>query len=473
VLLGFLVLLVAAVYGIVERLAGPRLGALAALVTATSPGVVLFSREYVFALPAAALLACAVYALIRSEGLRRTRWAVLTGVALGLMVLTRTVTVAFVPGVALAAVVALVARGPEGRRRAVANLALAALAMVAVAATWYWRNLQPVTDYLTSVGYGRGSGAYGEQHPLLSWSRWTTVAEHLGRESLHLWLFAALTVGAVGAAFLAVRRVLPSEHRRATAAALARSDSLTVAIVLAAGYAALSSSRNPGYGFTVPLVALLVTLALLWARELPALRLPLAALLVAVAVFNVASHSGVSSALAEPRTVSVPAIGDMPATDGQPLAVGYVRRQLAGPATEFAPPDKEWLPFDRRLARFFLDYADSKGRVPVVAFASRNRLVNTNSVGLAARLWWGREIAFAQLDAAGGGDRMDAYARYLSDPAHGLPNMLVTADVARGDFEPLVTQARAEAAARSLGFSRVATMTQPDGRLLHVWWLER
>ena len=473
VLLGFLILLVAAVYGIVKRLAGPRLGALAALVTATSPGVLMFSREYVFALPAAALLAGAVYALMRSDGLRHTRWALLTGVALGLMVLTRTVTVAFVPGVAFAAVVALLTRGPEGRVRAVANLVLAALAMAAVAATWYWRNLQPVSDYLTSFGYGRQSGVYGEEHPLLSWSRWTTVAEHMGQESLHLWLFAALAVGAAGAAFLAVRRILRSEERRTAAAALARSDALTVAIVLAAGYAALSSSRNAGYGFTVPLVALLVALALLSVRELPALRLPAAVLLGAVAAFNVVSQSGVSSAVAEPRSASVPAIGSMPATDGRPLAVGYVRVQVPGPATEFTPQDEEWLPFDRRLARFFLDYAGSKDQAPVVAFASRNRLVNTNSVGLAGRLWWGTQIAFTQLDASVDGDRPDAYARYLSDPAHGLPNMLVTADVARGDFAPLVTQARAEAAARSLGFGVVATMTQPDGRGLRVWWRDR
>jgi 4-amino-4-deoxy-L-arabinose transferase-like glycosyltransferase len=99
VLIGFLVLLIFAVYGIGERLAGPRLGALAALVVGTSEGAFLFTREYIFALPAAALLACAVFAVLRSDGMRRRRWALAAGAALGLMLQARTMAVAIVPGV--------------------------------------------------------------------------------------------------------------------------------------------------------------------------------------------------------------------------------------------------------------------------------------------------------------------------------------------------------------------------------------
>src|ERR1044072_3528236 len=75
VLTAFLVVLTMAIYGIGAQLAGPRLGAFAALVTATMPGAFAFSREYVYALPTAALLACAIYALIRSDGLRLRRGA--------------------------------------------------------------------------------------------------------------------------------------------------------------------------------------------------------------------------------------------------------------------------------------------------------------------------------------------------------------------------------------------------------------
>ena len=38
-----------------------------------------------------------------------------------------------------------------------------------------------------------------------------------------------------------------------------------------------------------------------------------------------------------------------------------------------------------------------------------------------------------------------------------------------GDFPPLVTQAKAEAAARRVGFHRVWATTLPDGRRLRLW----
>ena len=171
VLIGFFVLLAFAAYGIGERLAGPRLGALAALAVATSEGALLFSREYVFALPTAALLSCAVYALLRSERMRVRRWAIACGVALGLMVLARTMAVAFVPGVFAAALVAMLAIERTDLRQRFLNLALTAVVAVLVAGTWYFNNLKPVWEYLTDFGYGSESAYFGAEHAVVSWAR--------------------------------------------------------------------------------------------------------------------------------------------------------------------------------------------------------------------------------------------------------------------------------------------------------------
>ena len=179
VLSGFLVLLALAAYGIGERLAGPRLGALAAIVTPTAPGAFLFSREFVFAMPAAALLAVAVYFLLRSDGLRARRWAIACGAALGLMLLARTMTIAFVPGVLVAGVVAMVARAEGDLGRRLLNLGLLALTGAAVAATWYAQNMDSVLDYLTSYGYGEQSSNFGSGDTVLSWERLRSpFAEH-------------------------------------------------------------------------------------------------------------------------------------------------------------------------------------------------------------------------------------------------------------------------------------------------------
>jgi hypothetical protein len=92
---------------------------------------------------------------------------------------------------------------------------------------------------------------------------------------------------------------------------------------------------------------------------------------------------------------------------------------------------------------------------------------------LAALLWFGQGIPMAQLTVDHGGDRTSAYARFLSDPKYGQPNFLVTSSTAAGDYTPQVTQARAEAAARELGFRAVWKTKLPDGRTFRLWWLKR
>jgi hypothetical protein len=78
----------------------------------------------------------------------------------------------------------------------------------------------------------------------------------------------------------------------------------------------------------------------------------------------------------------------------------------------------------------------------------------------------------AQLSTADG-DTVAAYRRFLSDPLHGQPNVLATSDGERNDFAPFVTQSRAVAAARSLGFRQFATVRQPNGEVVRLWWLTR
>ncbi len=305
-LIGFLVLLAFAIYGIAERLVGPRLGALAALVVATSPGAFAFTREFIFALPTAALLACAVYALLRSEGLRRRRWAIASGTALGLMLLTRTMAVAFVPGVLVAAVVSLLAQERERTElaRRFLNLGLLVLTGGAVAATWYLRNLKPVFDYLTGFGYGAQSSNIGVEHSLISWARWRSVAERMTVDDLLVPLAALVFIGLVAVAATAIRRVLNSDDRRSALAALARTDALSVAIIFTAGYVALTSSRNGGEGFTFPLTVLLPPLAILALCRFRSAVAPAVALLAIIAALNVAATSDIWDGLARTRLVA-------------------------------------------------------------------------------------------------------------------------------------------------------------------------
>jgi hypothetical protein len=474
VLIGFMVLLTLATYGIGQRLAGPRLGALAALVVATAPGTFLFVREYVFALPVAALLSSAVYALLRSDGLRSWRWAVACGAALGLMLLARTMTVAFVPVVLVVAVLAVLVRGSRaqpgtGRLGArFRNLGLLLLAGFAVAGPWYIHNLDPVFEYLTNYGYGAQSAYYGPNHALVSWFRWREVASRMTATDLLVPLAALVLTGLIAVAVLAVRRILAAEDRRAAVLGLLGSDAFSVALVFAGCYAALTSSRNGGEGFTFPVAMLLPPLAVIALKRARAsvVAPALAALGLIVAV-NVTASTTLWASLARVREVSVPGFGSLPWIDGTPQAVSAIRAQIPGPATRFVDRDRGWQEANDELASLVFQLSDEGIHQPV-AFASRNRALNTSTLLLAGMLDQRTSIWLLQLNPEPS-DTIATYTHQLSSPEFGLPGILVTMSNNTGDFPPTVNQRYAEAAARRVGFQQIRTMTLPDGRQLHVW----
>ena len=468
VLIGFLVLLALATYGIAERLSNPRLGALAALVVASSPAAITFTREFIFALPAAALLSCSVYALIRSEGLRRRGWSVAVGVALGLMLLTRTMTVVFVPGVLLAALLAFMIRGRSARLRGLLNLGLLIAAGALVAAPWYARNLSAVIDYLTGFGYGSQSSQYGEEHALVSWEHWSQVAKTMMKTDLLVPLAAMVFLGLLVVLGRAIGRLWGATGKRDALATLVRSDATSVAIVLGAGYAGLSSSQNIGDGFTVPLTVLAIPLAVVALKPLKSAVVPIAALLALIGVTNLAVTSNLSDTLAKARGVYVPAFGQMPWVSGVPNAVSGVRQQMPGPPARFTGPDKGWPKTDTALADIIVRHSSPSGEPPVVAFASRSWILNTNTVQLASVLKYRRTLPLTQL-VADYGDTVAEYKQQLSSPDLGLPSMLVTMSSNAHDFEPHVTQSYAETAARQLDFRLTQTLSLPNGRVLRVW----
>jgi hypothetical protein len=79
-------------------------------------------------------------------------------------------------------------------------------------------------------------------------------------------------------------------------------------------------------------------------------------------------------------------------------------------------------------------------------------------------------IDVGDLDPAVSGDSVAAYRAQLSDK---LPNFVITTDRSPWEFPGYATQAFAEDAARSLGFTKVAGFRLPDGLETRIWWLDR
>ncbi|MGZ4356688.1 MAG: ArnT family glycosyltransferase, partial [Gaiellaceae bacterium] len=129
----FFALLVVATYLLARELVQPWWAVLAATVAASIPAVTDYTRLYHFAMPAALWVTVALWALIRSDGFDRRRYSLAFGAALGVMVLTRTMTLSYLPGFAIAALVQVL-QGHRTTQRAL-NAALATAAALVVAAT--------------------------------------------------------------------------------------------------------------------------------------------------------------------------------------------------------------------------------------------------------------------------------------------------------------------------------------------------
>lgn len=466
--LGFLVLLGLATYGIARELAGRWWGVLAAVAVLALPGTLDFSRVFVFALPATAVLAAAVYALLKSRALINTQWAIVFGALLGLSVLTRTVMIALVPGPLVAAVL-LIAAQTDRRGRRVRNLTIGIAAGCAVAAIWLVNSWSVVVDYLTSAGYGAQAQEFAGGQSVL----------HITLDQ-YTYLPAALVLGAalVAAAGRVVARLRGAGGLVPRLRIVARSTAFVLFVILAEGWAALESSQNAGFGFELPLLPPIVCLAV-WSMarvQRARVRHALVAALLTVSTVNVVSKADVWRGASGQSRAALPLLGNVAIANG----VSAQEHILENSGTEFGPPTRRWpvalrgwQDLQLRTATDLISIARAHHRRPVAFLASRDPLFNTNSLGFALRLFLGTAIPLGQLDPSRPGDSVAAYRAQLADPDRGLPNLLVLAAPGPGEYRPAINQAYAERAARELGFRVERTFALPDGRPAKIMWTDR
>jgi 4-amino-4-deoxy-L-arabinose transferase-like glycosyltransferase len=466
----FFALLVVATYGVAHRLVDPWWAVLAALAVATAPMVSDYTRIFHFSVPAAAMFTSALWALLKSDGLSRRGWSIGCGLLLGLMVLSRSMTIAFLPGFAVAAVLPL-ALSPMDRRRRVIDFALLCVCGGALAALWYGPNLYSVGDYLLNFGYGAESSAYGAAHSPLSIGYWTREAGGLVDE-IYLPLGSALAACLVAAA---VSFVLRADRKRPSSgelkAWLAGSTALTLVVVIE-GYVALTSSRNQGTAFALPWLPALVVIvvaAVASIRQRP-LRLLLAGALGMVALFDVTMKSGLVPEVASPATADLPVLGQTTIADGRGIVEAEVEDsgyRTNGPTEPMPELQREWLPFAGRLARWSFAYAERHGREPSLASGFDDPILSNTRIALGSELALSRPLTTLFLKPFPHGDSAASYRSQLEE-SHS--NLLITGERGPGTPGIRLTRPRVEAGARSLGFEPVRHFTLPDGRTLTMWW---
>lgn len=468
-LLFFAILLLAS-YGIGRRLLDQRAGLLTAVVVATLPGVTDFVRTYHLVIPSTAMYALATYALLASQRLRRRAWAVGWGVALGLTLLSRTMMIAFVPALIAAAGWMLIVDRADVRR--IANLGLGLLAFAGTSLLWYATSWRLIFDYLLRAGYGDESASYGPGLSRFSTEYWTHELTGAINSSLYLplagTLLVALPLAAAGAVAGRSRRSRRPGAISEWACRAVRSDAVVPAFVVFEGYLALTSTRNAGTGFVVPLLPCLIALGVVAGLSVPWrwARFTFVTALSLVAAFNVVMKADVVAVASEVRTLELPVFGPATLTNGQ----GYLHQHLAnaagyqlGPPTRWLPErDKAWLELYEEVDTYVDGLPGAGARVRLAAVEP---LLNASALRLFAYRGGNSGADLGHVDTKGR-DTISAYRRFLGVE---LPDLLLTTSRDGAQFGAPITQRLVEAAATSLGFELVKRFPIPDGRELRVW----
>jgi hypothetical protein len=431
----------------------------------TTPLLLDYSRSFLFAAPAAAVTTAAVTCLICSDGMRRTAWSLGFGLCIGLMPLTRTMTIAFVPPLVVVAVLQAALPADRGRRlvRAAAAFAVGG----AVAATWLAPNGAAVLDYLRGYGYGVHSAEYGAAGV----SPWRAFAERLLND-VRLPHAAFLFAGLVAAAIMVAWRAWTRGLRR-TITSIVASPLLPPVALTIGGWAALSSSSTTGTGFDLPLVPSMVliatwglTRATRWMRYRPrATVLGLAVAMAAIPGFVPSADLALGGGA---TTTTLPVLGEVAVTDGRGLMLRYEASGLGDPSRT-----RPWSTSDERrwvnLTAVILQDILEQPVAPRAMFAFRHSLLNINTVSLGALETPPPGLTFGQIDPTSVGSSEAAYQAWLTTGIAHSTCVLLTAGGLVDEITPVVDEGAMERAATNTGFVVSGQEPLPDGRTVTLW----
>lgn len=243
--------------GITRRISGNMAAVLAGALVLCMPAIIVSSRSFQNSLGVAAFLSLAVWALIASDRCQRLATMLAFGAATGAMLLCRTMSVGFVPALAVACLIVM-----AWNARAFLNVALSALAAVVVAGPWWYRQWDYITGYLTENAYGDRAEYWGAT------SIAGRLASHVSNLARNYSLAFPLVMIVLTISILSLVSWYRVEGTVRSWPVWSR-DLAAIWVVALGGYIALMSTSNLGFWFSTPLDVMLIVALIGVAARLP------------------------------------------------------------------------------------------------------------------------------------------------------------------------------------------------------------
>ncbi|WP_288830424.1 glycosyltransferase family 39 protein [uncultured Paraburkholderia sp.] len=450
---------------VLRRLSLPH-AFLACILLVSMPDFVMFSRSFQFVTATTFFFFASFGCFVLSDGFRRSSYSALVGAALGCMILSRTMALAFLPAFALSFLVYLyLTRGFS--RETMKNIVLSIVVFLLVAVPWYLRNFEIVFGYLFSFGYGAHAAEYGQSRGIFTLAnlylriRWIFVQMHLPH--------FALIVPAFVAAFLHLVFQKTKD----------RDDILIISgVVLCLGcFFVLSTSQNMGTGFDSPIYTVMIYCVAAWLSRIGSRWFQVVYFTLSVALFSVAAyaHNDAHRCEAMPK----------------PLAHRFGEGDWASPWINCGSILESWLqkngypPEDlpdsirtrngaiawRDVSKVVADYlsvADvNKGPVLLL---SRHMILNVNTIGLELVKKFGYNLPMVQIDPGMLKPGLEAYASWLAQPPQDAACIALILNRQNGEFYPRADLDTLNAALKSSGFEQVKDFATPrPDQHLEAW----
>ena len=452
---------------------------LASALVASCPLLTIFARSFHFSIPATALFTLALVCMLRSRNFASPLWASLFGICMGLLPLTRTMTIAFLPGLVMGAAVHTVSQRQALWPRVGIFIWSQFLAII-TASVWLVGSASLVFGYLFNFGYGQQAAEYGVKQSLLSLKVWQDVLETF-LVNIYLPHALLLLAGLFAVCYLSIRAL--SRHGiMVSVNEFARSSVLPLLIILAEAILALASSQNRGSAFIAPILPLAIVLSV-WAvdscfndRVTRSSSAFLAGVICVTATVPLADLKWNS---AEPRIVQLPGLGmSTIMTSGKGTIQKY---ELNGIYTDIHPKldhtnstgaltpmqRRDWMRLINQSSQALrANPAAVKGGV---AFGFRHHFLNPNTIRLAS-LENGVDLyklfMIAPMETE---ESVVGYARWLEKKDAAGACLLLTLSGEQGEFKPIVPDRLMYQAAKMAGFMPTQNWLAPTGQKLQLW----
>lgn len=470
-----------AITGIARRVVHPALAVVAAILYCGIGWSITGTQSFWYGLGAAAASLGALWALASSDR-GRNRWLIGYSVGIGAMLMARTMTLGYLPALALAG--AIVA-GWDQRR--MLRVGVAWLGGLAIAAPMYLVNREAIFGYLFSYGYGKRSGLFGEGGPAQrAWARTDKVLESVRFvvrpvvNSPITWVMVAI---ALVLATVTIRRRAPRsaggrrlgalpQHvrqrvRNIGAGRIVSTDpGRTVAMLgvfLVASIAALSSTTNAGVWFEQPIIAVVPILGAFIVSKFPT---PLRQWTAGVSVYAVAVQLAVGWWLISP-TDAIDDYGVVPdifAAHYEYGAEQYDPRFGPDHRDEYRAAAAEWWSLTNDVYQSVTRLQGGTERFYSVNVSGNFFLFNSNTLALAGEInskptrWVVPETVLPE----------DERAASLTPDDGRRPRLLVISIGNQQLFTPDAEVSAYFAQAKRLSWEVVRTFTGPDGGHVYV-----